>query len=119
MIFNQMFAGGVADTSECLRSAVMSSALLNTGSYKQAKSAFSDLYLVFFKHYKKKKSFGIYLKKKLGKKKSSNWFLVKEISCLRYFASFPTEQKKYFGEGLQLAEHTKWDVSGKKKKKKG
>lgn len=43
---------------------------------------------------------------------------MKEISCLRYFASFPTEQKKYFGEGLQLAEHTKWDVSGKKKKKK-
>lgn len=54
----------------------------------------------------------------MGKKKSSNWFLVKEISCLRYFASFPTEQKKYFGEGLQLAEHTKWDVSGKKKKKR-
>lgn len=51
-----MFAGGVADTSEYLRSAVMSSALLNTGSYKQAKSAFSDLYLVFFKHYKKKKN---------------------------------------------------------------
>lgn len=36
MIFNQIFAGGVADASEHLRSAVMSSALLNTGCYKQA-----------------------------------------------------------------------------------
>lgn len=70
MIFNQMFAGGVADTSECLRSAVMSSALLNTGSYKQAKSAFSDLYLVFFKHYKKKILWNLF-KKKIGKKKKA------------------------------------------------
>lgn len=69
---------------------------------------------VFLIYIKKSSEF---IKKKEGKK-SPNWFLVKEISCLRYFASFPTEQKKYFGEAVQLAEHTKWDVSGEKKKKK-
>lgn len=75
MIFNQMFAGGVADTSEYLRSAVMSSALLNTGSYKQAKSAFSDLYLVFFKHYKKKKIlWNLFKKKNWEKKKAQTGF---------------------------------------------
>lgn len=96
MIFNQMFAGGVADTSECLRSAVMSSALLNTGSYKQAKSAFSDLYLVFFKHYKKKKSFGIYLKKNWEKKKKLKLVSSERDQLSQVFCLFSHRTEKVF-----------------------
>lgn len=51
---------------------------------------------------KVKDIFGI----KKEKKKSLFWFLVKEISCLRYFASLPTGQQQHFHKGVQLAEHT-------------